>query len=81
MVLSNAILQNDPRATPRLGHNLTMSRKEHTQIPQQLLGVSYSWGDMADAAADIYSGVSIYIGPNNINLLTDAGDSSCFGPF
>lgn len=83
MALSDAILQKsgcDPGVTPHLDHNLTTSRKEHTQIPQQLLGVSYSWDGMADAAADIYSGVGIYIGLNNVDLLTDAGDSSCFGP-
>lgn len=63
MALSDAILEKskyDPSSL-RNNYNLTTSRKEKLQIPQQLLGESYSWDAMIDAAADIYSGVRIYI--------------------
>lgn len=32
------------------------------QIPLQLLGASFSWNNMLDVIADIYSGVSMGVG-------------------
>lgn len=64
MVLSDVILEKskyDPDRAPHLGHNLMTSRKERMQIPQQLLGETYSWNGLIDAAADIYSGVGVYL--------------------
>lgn len=64
VALSDATLEKskyDPSVALRLSHNLTVSREECTEIPQQL-GGSYSWDDIADAAADIYSGVGTCIG-------------------
>lgn len=79
---SDVILENskyDPSVALCLGRDLMTSRKEHMQIPQHLLGESYSWGGVVDIVADIYSGVGIYIELINIDLLTDPCDSSCFG--
>lgn len=82
VTLSDVILENskyDSGIASCLGRDLMVSRKEHMQIPQHLLGETYSWGGVVDIIADIYSGVGIYIELVNIDLLTDPGDSSCFG--
>lgn len=82
VALSDVILENskyDPGVAPCLNRDLMISRKEHMQILQHLLGESYSWGGVVDIVADIYGGVGICIELVNIDLLTDPGDSSCFG--
>ena len=59
---------------------LMVRRNKKQNIPQQLLGVQYSWGDMLDAVADIYTGVSSLIPTSDLRA-DKAGDSSCSGPF
>ena len=36
---------------------MAVRRKKNQILPQQILGVAYSWADMFDVVADVYTGV------------------------